>query len=154
MNNFDQSIVPSKSISISSFDIFFRHIKLSLVLSLRFQDDKLCREGVIKFAPGEKMNNPEIDKKLSGAIDEVISIYLESTDVEVIDLFRSLTRHVISLNYQYASNYRSATAMIAQCLNDVMCDLQEQKIFNDEFKDNLKKGKVTSTLEDHLKKKH
>ena len=84
------------------------------------------------------MNNPEIDKKLSGAIDEVISIYLESTDVEVIDLFRSLTRHVISLNYQYASNYRSATAMIAQCLNDVMCDLQEQKIFNDEFKDNLK----------------
>ena len=100
------------------------------------------------------MNNPEIDKKLSGAIDEVISIYLESTDVEVIDLFRSLTRHVISLNYQYASNYCSATAMIAQCLNDVMCDLQEQKIFNDEFKDNLKKGKVTSALEDHLKKKH
>tara|TARA_B100000989_G_scaffold216557_1_gene164923 strand:- start:202 stop:504 length:303 start_codon:yes stop_codon:yes gene_type:complete len=100
------------------------------------------------------MNNPEIDKKLSSAIDEVISIYLESTDVEVIDLFRSLTKHVISLNYQYASNYRSATGMIAQCLNDVMCDLQEQKIFDDEFKDNSNKGKVTSTLEDHLKKKH
>ena len=100
------------------------------------------------------MNNPEIDKKLSGAIDEVISIYLESTDVEVIDLFRSLTRHVILLNYKYASNYRSATGMIAQCLNDVMCDLQKQKIFDDEFKDNSKKGKVTSTLEDHLKKKH
>ena len=44
--------------------------------------------------------------------------------------------------------------MIAQCRNDVMCDLQEQKSFNDEFKDNLKKGKVTSVLEDHLKKKH
>ena len=100
------------------------------------------------------MNNSDIDKKLSDAIDEVISIYLESTDVEVIDLFRGLTRHVISLNYQYATNYRSATAMIAQCLNEVMCDLQEQKIFNDEFKDNLKKGKVTSSLEDHLKKKH
>ena len=44
--------------------------------------------------------------------------------------------------------------MIAQCLNDVMCDLQEQKIFNDEFKDNLKKGKVPPALENNLKKKH
>ena len=96
------------------------------------------------------MNNPEIDKKLSGAIDEVISIYLESTDVEVIDLFRSLTRHVISLNYQCI--IIALRQPCAQCLNDVMCDLQEQKIFNDEFKDNLKKSKVTSVLEDHLKR--
>ena len=153
MNNFDQSKVPSKSISTSSSDIIFRHINLCLVLRIMLLNDRVCRDSIIKF-DCKKMNNSEIDKKLSDAIDEVISIYLESTDVEVIDLFRGLTRHVISLNYQYATNYRSATAMIAQCLNDVMCDLQEQKIFNDEFKDNLKKGKVTSSLEDILKKKH
>ena len=100
------------------------------------------------------MHNPGIDKKLSNDIDELISVYLESTDVELVDLFRSLTKYTIALNYRYATNYRSATAMIAQCLNDVMSDLHEQKLFNDELKENLNKGKASAALKDDLKKKH
>ena len=70
-----------------------------------------------------------LNKKIIDDLEALVESNLKSDEIDVETFFRTLTAHVIRLNYDYAVNFFSATAMIAQCNEFVMGDLYQEADF-------------------------
>ena len=53
-------------------------------------------------------------------IDNLVKKNLDAEEIDIENFFRTLTVHVIKLNYEYAVDFFSATSMISQCQAVVM----------------------------------
>ena len=77
------------------------------------------------------MNKIKLSKKVISEIDDLVKKNLDAEEIDVENFFRTLTVHVIKLNYKYAVDFFSATSMISQCQAVVMDMLSNDKSFKE-----------------------
>ena len=77
------------------------------------------------------MNKIKLSKKVISEIDDLIKANLDAEEIDIENLFRTLTVHVIKLNYEYAVDFFSATSMISQCQAMVMEMLSRDESFKE-----------------------
>tara|TARA_B100001027_G_scaffold190875_1_gene144960 strand:- start:108 stop:398 length:291 start_codon:yes stop_codon:yes gene_type:complete len=77
------------------------------------------------------MNKIKFSKKVISEIDDFVKGNLDAEEIDIEDFFRTLTVHVIKLNYEYAVDFFSATSMISQCQAMVMEILSSDKRFKE-----------------------
>ena len=64
-------------------------------------------------------------------IDNLVKKNLDAEEIDIENFFRTLTVHVIKLNYEYAVDFFSATSMISQCQAVVMEMLSSDESFKE-----------------------
>ena len=77
------------------------------------------------------MNKIELNKKVISEIDNLVKRNLDAEEFDIENFFRTLTAHVIKLNYEYAVDFFSATSMISQCQALVMEMLSRDESFKE-----------------------
>ena len=77
------------------------------------------------------MNKIEFNKKVISEIDDLVKGNLDAEEIDIEKFFRTLTAHVIKLNYEYAVDFFSATSMISQCQAIVMEMLSRDENFKE-----------------------
>ncbi len=77
------------------------------------------------------MNKIKFSKKVISEIDDFVKGNLDAEEIDIEDFFRTLTVHVIKLNYEYAVDFFSATSMISQCQAMVMEILSSDERFKE-----------------------
>ena len=77
------------------------------------------------------MNKIKLSKKVISEIDDLVKGNLDAEEIDIENFFRTLTVHVIKLNYEYAVDFFSATSMISQCQAMVMEILSSDKRFKE-----------------------
>ena len=64
-------------------------------------------------------------------IDNLVKRNLDAEEIDIENFFRTLTAHIIKLNYEYAVDFFSATSMISQCQAMVMEMLSSDESFKE-----------------------
>ena len=64
-------------------------------------------------------------------IDNLVKRNLDAEEIDIENFFRTLTVHIIKLNYEYAVDFFSATSMISQCQAMVMEMLSSDESFKE-----------------------
>ena len=77
------------------------------------------------------MNKIKLSKKVISEIDDLVKRNLDAEEIDIENFFRTLTVHVIKLNYEYAVDFFSATSMISQCQAMVMEMLSSDESFKE-----------------------
>ena len=77
------------------------------------------------------MNKIKLSKKVISEIDNLVKGNLDAEEIDIENFFRTLTVHVIKLNYEYAVDFFSATSMISQCQAVVMEMLSSDESFKE-----------------------
>ena len=77
------------------------------------------------------MNKIKLSKKVISEIDDLVKKNLDAEEIDIENFFRTLTVHVIKLNYEYAVDFFSATSMISQCQAMVMEMLSSDESFKE-----------------------
>ena len=77
------------------------------------------------------MNKIKLSKKVISEIDDLVKGNLDAEEIDIENFFRTLTVHVIKLNYEYAVDFFSATSMISQCQAVVMEMLSSDENFKE-----------------------
>ena len=77
------------------------------------------------------MNKIKLSKKVISEIDDLVKKNLDAEEIDIENFFRTLTVHVIKLNYEYAVDFFSATSMISQCQAVVMEMLSSDENFKE-----------------------
>ena len=77
------------------------------------------------------MNKIELSKKVMSELDNLVKRNLDTEEIDIENFFRTLTVHVIKLNYEYAVDFFSATSMISQCQAMVMEMLSSDESFKE-----------------------
>lgn len=77
------------------------------------------------------MNKIKLSKKVISEINDLVKKNLDAEEIDIENFFRTLTVHVIKLNYKYAVDFFSATSMISQCQAVVMDMLSNDESFKE-----------------------
>ena len=77
------------------------------------------------------MNKIKLSKKVISEINDLVKKNLDAEEIDIENFFKTLTVHVIKLNYKYAVDFFSATSMISQCQAVVMDMLSNDKSFKE-----------------------
>ena len=77
------------------------------------------------------MSKIKLSKKVISEIDALVKENLDAEEINIETFFRTLTTHVIRLNYEYAVDFYSATSMISQCQALVMEILSKDENFKE-----------------------